>query len=88
MLAWKATQIAEWYGHALLAIESNTLTSESEDTEGDHFLTIMDTICDFYDNLFARTDPDKVKQGIPIKYGFHTNKQTKSMIIDRLLAAM
>jgi hypothetical protein len=85
ILAWKATQVAKWYNNALLAVEDNSLNKE-DDGSG-HFYTILDEIADHYDNMFARTDPDKVREGAPIKYGFHTNKKTKPEIIDALIAA-
>ena len=85
ILAWKAAQVASWYNNALLAVEDNSLTKE-DDGSG-HFYTILDEIADHYDNMFARTDPDKVREGTPVKYGFHTNKKTKPEIIDALIAA-
>jgi hypothetical protein len=86
LVAWKAAQIAKWYNNALLAVETNSL--KTQQSEGDHFLTILDEIKDYYDNLYARIDPEKINQGIPIKYGFHTNMSTKPMIIDMLNAAL
>jgi len=88
LAAWKAAQIAKIYDNALLAVEMNSLNKEEENNEGDHFLTVLDEIAPHYDNLFSRTTPDQIKQGIPVKYGFHTNKSTKPMIIDCLNAAL
>lgn len=85
LLAWKAAQIATWYNNALLAIEDNSLDKDNDGMG--HFFSILDQIADHYKNLYARMDPDKTRQGIPAKYGFHTSRQTKAMIIDRLLAA-
>ena len=56
--------------------------------EGSHHLTVLDQIAPHYDNLYARIDPEKINQGIPIKYGFHTNKTTKILITDTLNAAL
>jgi len=42
LIAWKAAQIAKFYDNALLAVETNSLRKEN--TEGDHFLTILDEI--------------------------------------------
>lgn len=78
LLAWKAVQIATAYQEALLIIESNTL--ESEQTEGDHFEFILDEIAYHYGNLFCRTSADKIKEGIPPRWGFHTNKSSKQMV--------
>lgn len=87
LIAWKAAQIAKWYNNALLIVESNSLDKDA-DTEGTHFLTILDEIVAFYSNIYARTDPEKVRQGLPIKYGFQTTLSTKPMVIDILNAAL
>lgn len=79
-LAWLAAQIATWYHDALLVIESNTF--ESHSTEGVHSEYIMDEISSFYPHLYCRTSAEQVKQGVPAKYGFHTNKSTKTMVCD------
>ena len=86
--AWKAAQLATWYNNGLLAIEVNSMRSKNDNTEGDHSFTVLDEIADVYTNLYARTSPDSVKQGAPTKYGFHTNKSTKPMIIDTLNGAL
>ena len=78
LLAWKAVQVSTWYQNALLIIESNTL--ESERTEGDHFEFILDEIANAYGNLFCRTSPEKIREGLPAKWGFHTNRSTKQMV--------
>ena len=88
VFAWKAAQLATWYNNGLLAIEVNSMRSKSDNTEGDHSFTVLDEIADVYPNLYARTSPDSVKQGAPTKYGFHTNKSTKPMIIDTLNGAL
>lgn len=82
LLAWKAAQIAKWYNNALLVVESNSL--DTEETEGDHSLTILDEVVKYYPYIYARTDPEKIRKGLPIKYGFQTNKATKPMVIDTL----
>lgn len=86
VLAWKAAQIAKWYDNALLVFESNT--AETENTDGDHTEFIYDTISNHYDNLYSRTPADKIAQGVPAKWGFHTNKSTKPMIIDNYVAIL
>lgn len=94
ILAWKAAQIATWYDNALLVIESNTLETrdrkKSETVfEGDHFFTVLNEIADAYDNLYVReVDPDKTKEGIQFRYGWHTNKRTKYLAYDRSRAAI
>lgn len=80
--AWKAVQIAAYYADgddALLVIESNTL--ETEGTEGNNFEYILDEISGHYGNLYCRTPADKIRQGAPVRWGFHTNSSTKPMVI-------
>lgn len=86
ILAWKSAQVARWYNNALLAVENNSL-DKMNDGQG-HFFTILDEIAEYYQNLFYHQDPDKIKENVPIRYGFHTNKNTKPMIIDALKAAL
>jgi hypothetical protein len=88
LISWKAAQIAKFYNNALLVVESNSLTSEQEGSEGEHHLTVLNEIVKFYSNIYARTDPEKVRQGIPIKYGFMTDRLTKPMVIDELNGAL
>lgn len=89
LLVWKAAQIAMFYNKALLVIESNTPESEQyRYTDGEHTEFILDTLGDAYQNLYSRTDPTKIREGAPIKYGFHTNRSTKSMIIDNMIAIL
>lgn len=81
--AWMAVQIAKWYNNALLVIESNTYDSDIKEDDAEF---IFDTISDYYDNLYARQSSDKLKENAPIKYGFHTGKTTKPMIINHYTA--
>jgi hypothetical protein len=84
LVSWKAAQISRLYNNALLIVEFNSLKKEQAESEGDHHLTVLNEIVKFYKNIFARNDPEKIRQGIPAKYGFHTNSSTKPMIIDEL----
>lgn len=78
-LAWKAAQIAAYYNNALLVIESNTLETNNSAGEAEYILTL---IKDVYDNLYARKQSaEDIQQKIPKKYGFHTNRITKPVII-------
>ena len=82
LLAWKAAQIAEYYDHALLVIESNTL--ETNNTKGDAEY-ILNLIREVYDNLYARKQSaEDIRDKVPLKYGFHTNVATKPVIINNL----
>lgn len=88
-LAWKAAQIAAFYDSALLVIESNTLETHDRDRQiegGDQSQYILNQIADIYPNLYARRQSeDEIRQGLPRKYGFHTNVATKPMIITTLV---
>lgn len=88
LVAWKAAQLGMIYNKALVAVEANSLRKGNETAEGDHYLTVLDEISGDYDNLYARVDPEKVREGAPVIYGFHTNIKTKPMIIDALNAAL
>jgi hypothetical protein len=87
-LAWKAAQIAEYYNHAFLVIESNTLETNNTRSEAEYILNL---IRDVYDNLYARKSDNTsndVKEKPPIKYGWHTNVLTKGTIINNLQAVV
>lgn len=90
LLAWNATQIAKWYSDALLVFESNTYDSRMESflSDGDHSEFIFSLISDVYPHLYARASKVQVREGVPPKYGFHTNKATKRMIIDNYIALL
>lgn len=88
-LAWKAAQVAAWYDNSLLVIESNTLETHDRERQvegGDQSQYILNQISAVYPNLYARRQSeDEIRQGIPRKYGFHTNVATKPMIISTLV---
>ncbi|MFA5419974.1 MAG: hypothetical protein WC341_16090, partial [Bacteroidales bacterium] len=89
IFAWKGAQLAYWYCKGLYAVETQSLRkTKDENFEGDHFLTILDEIVNYYDNLYIRNSLDSVRAGIPAKYGFHTNRSTKPMIIDQMNSGM
>ncbi|MCR5362459.1 MAG: terminase [Bacteroidales bacterium] len=88
LLAWKAAQIAHWYDDAKLVIESNTLETKdpARDVDGDQSLFILDELKGVYDNLYAREQSaDDIRDKKPVKYGFHTNTNTKPAIISNLI---
>ena len=82
LTVWRAVQVAEWFCHALLAVEANSLDPKGQ--EGDHTLTILDTIKEHYDNLFSRTDPVQIREGRPKRYGFHTNAASKTDLLTQM----
>lgn len=88
LLAWKAAQVAAYYNNALLVIESNTLETKYRDriVEGNQAPFILNEIKDVYDNLYARPQSDeKIREGAPVMYGFHTNVATKPKVISTLV---
>jgi hypothetical protein len=88
LLAWKAAQIAAFYDNSLLVIESNTLETHDRErnVDGDQSNAILNQIKDIYPNLYARKQSeDAIIQGLPVRYGFHTNVATKPMIISTLV---
>ena len=88
-LAWRAAQIAAFYDNSLLVIESNTLETHDKERQvegGDQSQYILNQISDIYPNLYARKQSeDEIREGVPRKYGFHTNVSTKPMIISTLI---
>ena len=88
-LAWCALRIAAFYENALLVIESNTLETHDRERQiegGDQSMYILNQIAPLYPQLYARRQSeDEIRQGIPRKYGFHTNTATKPMIISTLI---
>ena len=76
LLGWKAVSIAKWYGNALLVVESNTLESEGDGRAA----FILEQIDRSYRWVYSRGGV----QGRRV--GFHTNRQTKTMIITELIA--
>lgn len=88
LAAWKAVQIAKFYNDALLAPEINTAVRNSSETDGDHTLTIFDIIKPHYYNIYARTNPQRVKEGKPALLGFHTNRKTKTELVNHYNAVI
>jgi len=90
-LVYDAIRLAEWYNHARLVIESNTLemSDKERDTGGDGSQYILDIASEIYTNLYTRTTPSEtIMDGEPKKWGFQTNHQTKPKIIDFMQTAI
>lgn len=82
-LAWKSLQIAAYYNNALLVIESNTLETNNTKGEAEYILTLIHDV--YGRQLYARRQSSEdIKQGLPKKYGFHTNTLTKKVVIYNL----
>jgi hypothetical protein len=82
-LAWKAVQLALLYHNALIVVEKNYLDADV-DNEGDASYTILNEIAEHYNNLYHTTPVEKIRQGTPLNYGWHTNKSTKPLAVDTL----
>ena len=82
LAVWKAVQVARYYNNALLVIEANSLNPKG--SEGDHTLTILDEIKQHYPNIFSRTDPQKIIEGYPEKYGFFTSQSSKTDLVNQM----
>ena len=88
LLAWNAARIARFYDDSLLVVESNTLETHDRDRniEGDQSHYLLHQLRESYPNLYARRQkPEDIRQGRPVKYGFHTNTATKPLIITNLV---
>ena len=82
-LAWKATQVAAYYNNALLVIESNTLETNNTKGEAEYILTLIHEV--YGRKLYARKQSaEDIRQGLPKKYGYHTNPLTKKVVIYNL----
>ena len=91
LLAWNAARIAKYYDNALLVIESNTLETHdpfrSGGSEQSSFL--LNRLRGAYPRLYARKRSETdIREGVPVKYGFHTNTATKPMVISMLVQAI
>lgn len=82
-LAWKAMQVAAYYDNALLVIESNTLETNNTKGEAEYILTLIHDV--YGKQLYARKQSaEDIRQGLPRKFGFHTNALTKKVVIYNL----
>ena len=87
LLAWKAAQIAAFYDNALLVIEKNTVDKHDHERQriDDNYEFILTELKYEYENLYARRQSEEdIKNGVPRKYGYHTNVSTKPVIIETL----
>jgi len=84
IIAWKAAQIAYWYNNALLVVEWNSLKKDQKNTEGTHYLTVLDEIVPFYENIYAGKPVNVTVENPPKIYGFRTNAYTKDMAVSNM----
>ena len=87
LLAWKAAQIAAWYNNALLAIEVNSLEKDAQ-SGGSHAITVLDTIMDYYPNMYMRKAIDNITHKETFVPGWFTDRKTKPAIVGALNAAL
>jgi len=80
-----AAQIAKWFNDALLVVESNTYDSEYKEDDSEF---IFVTVSRYYDNLYSRTPANKLKPGVPVEYGFRTDRRTKPMIVKNYISVL
>jgi hypothetical protein len=85
IFGWMCAQVCTMYDNALLAYETNFYDKDRR--YDDHFLTVVEKVSEYYDNLYIRNKPEKVGSDYVPIYGFHTNKTTKPAMIDALYAA-
>lgn len=80
MLVDLAVKLGKYYNNAQIAVEINKWASEIDDTG----LTIVDYLRDAYGNLYMRETIDTVTKKLTYKAGWHTNKQTRPLLIDHM----
>lgn len=80
---WRAVQLARFFNNALFVPEFNSIRKYKPD-DSDYFYTILDEIVGIYENIFSRDDPTKIREGLPPRYGFHTNKATKEDLVAQM----
>ena len=74
--------IGTWYHNARIAVEINVWASETDDMG----TTVIDKIVSLYKykNYYTRKVVNKTDKTETTEVGWHTNHQTKQMIVDRL----
>lgn len=87
ILAWDAVRVATWYDNALLVIENNSLRRNKEENEN-YFTTVLNEIENVYRNLYTYEDASKVREGVPVKWGWHTNRATKPLAVSKINASL
>jgi len=83
LLGWRAAMVARWYDEALLVIESNTLET---DTGASTY--ILGELAQWYDRLYCRRVNDGRGPDYDVRPGFHTNRTTKAVAVETLIAAV
>lgn len=76
-----AIALGNHYHKALLVFESNTLETRGADA-------LERVGASGYPNLYRRQSTDRVTGRISLRYGFHTNAQTKASAVNELIYAL
>ena len=84
LLAAEAVAIARFYNNGLLVVESNTLEQEAGRC-ADESLSVLARIADMYSNVYTRQVEDDLRGTTSTRIGFHTNRQTKPLVISELI---
>lgn len=85
LLAYKSRDMARYYNNGLLVIESNTYETAEYGGSGDSNLFILKRIAEEYGNMYRRESFDSATGQRSHRYGFHTNRSTKAMLINGLI---
>lgn len=88
ILARKCIDVAQFYNRALLVIESNTFETDNVGGNADSHLFILRRVADAYPNVYRRKVYDSERRSDTFKIGFHTNRLTKSMLVNGLIEAV
>ena len=88
IVCWQAAAIAQWYGRALLVIESNSLESGGVAAASDASLYILGELRKFYPRLYVRRRAETLRGSPEGRPGFHTNRHTKTAALAVLIAAL
>ena len=84
LLASEAVAIARFYNNGLMVVESNTLEQEAGRC-ADESLSVLARIADMYSNVYTRQVEDDLRGTTSTRIGFHTNRQTKPLVISELI---
>ena len=86
----KAVAMGWWYDEAYLVFESNTFDKKKADASefvevADHTVSAIEMAKQKYCNMYMRkaTEPEDMRLHNTWKVGFHTNRKTKQLMVDR-----
>ena len=90
LAAWEAVQLCTHFDRAFLAIEKNSLTRANRgDRDIQDHQTVLDELAEVYaDRLYFTEKHDDLRQEKYRSFGFHTNRETKPMLVNTLAGAL